>query len=493
MVVRNTNRKTNGQQEQMTSAVASTASPIKDIFPAIVIDDNMVPDAEPFSDHLTREMDNADAEPPYRSDVDDREPDTAKHKENLRETGSDRREPRDVEETKVREPAAETTNESETEPADEIKTAAATTDDEQTDKSVANDNAAGKSSDDTTANEASPDMTAEAASDPKAIAAAPIEAKAAEAAKPETPAAAATVSGQAKLAADPAVSEAAARDGLPRVRKEGSRSQVSSLADIAAQGGQAKSASGQVAASQLASNTGPNVGQQQSAVPGPSTQIAFGGEQVQFSSHLQANAVNTPATPMAQAAQQAAPLHIAGDPLAGELLESDSRTASQVSQANNGSAATKAAQTQSTRPAVLANQASVQVAFELGRAANQGLNRLSMHLHPAELGRVDVKIEVAGDGRAMAHVVVDRPETLDALQRDARSLERALSDAGLQTDSGSLSFSLRQDPGSNEDTANNGSNGSKGGKEGLDGDDAIAAGTADLPHIVSDRALDISV
>lgn len=493
MVVRNTNRKTNGQQEQMTSAVASTASPIKDIFPTIVIDDNMVPDADPFSDHLTREMDSADAEPPYRSDPDDREPNTAKHKEDLRETGSDRREHRDVEEAKVRVPAADTTNESEAEPAVETETAATSTDDEQAETSVANDKAAGKTSDDTTTDEASPDMTAEAVSDPKAIAAAPNDAKAAEAAKPDTPATVATVSGQAKLAADPAVSEAAARDGLPRVRKEGSRSQVSSLADIAAQGGQARAASGQVAASQLASNTGPNVGQQQSAITGPSAQTVSGGEHIQFSSHLQANAANTPATPMAQAAQQAAPLHIAGDPLAGELLESDNRPASQISQANNGSAATKAAQMQSSRPAVMANQASVQVAFELGRAANQGLNRLSMHLHPAELGRVDVKIEVAGDGRAMAHVVVDRPETLDALQRDARSLERALSDAGLQTDSGSLSFSLRQDPGSNEDTAGKGSNGSKGGTEGPNGDDAIANGTADLPHIVSDRALDISV
>ena len=40
-------------------------------------------------------------------------------------------------------------------------------------------------------------------------------------------------------------------------------------------------------------------------------------------------------------------------------------------------------------------------------------------------------------------VNADRPETLEALQRDARGLERALQDAGLRTDSNSLSFNLR--------------------------------------------------
>jgi len=44
-------------------------------------------------------------------------------------------------------------------------------------------------------------------------------------------------------------------------------------------------------------------------------------------------------------------------------------------------------------------------------------------------------------------VSADRPDTLQLLQRDARGLEQALQDAGLQMGQGSLSFNLGgQDP-----------------------------------------------
>src|SRR3546814_18539487 len=64
-------------------------------------------------------------------------------------------------------------------------------------------------------------------------------------------------------------------------------------------------------------------------------------------------------------------------------------------------------------------------------------------LHPAELGRIEVKLENASDGTLRAVISAERTETLDLLQRDARGLERALQEAGVKTDSGSLSFTLR--------------------------------------------------
>lgn len=84
-----------------------------------------------------------------------------------------------------------------------------------------------------------------------------------------------------------------------------------------------------------------------------------------------------------------------------------------------------------------------QVAVRISRAVASGLDRIVIRLHPADLGRVEVKLEVARDGRAMVTVWADKPETLELLQRDARSLERALEQAGLRTDSESLSFNLR--------------------------------------------------
>ncbi len=54
-----------------------------------------------------------------------------------------------------------------------------------------------------------------------------------------------------------------------------------------------------------------------------------------------------------------------------------------------------------------------------------------------------MKLDIAGDGRAKAMVLAERPETLELLQRDSRVLERALQDAGLKTDHNSLSFDLQ--------------------------------------------------
>ncbi len=86
-----------------------------------------------------------------------------------------------------------------------------------------------------------------------------------------------------------------------------------------------------------------------------------------------------------------------------------------------------------------------QLTIHIQRAVRDGLDRISLRLTPPELGRIDVKLEFANDGRLSASIAVERPETLDLLQRDARGLERALQDAGIKTESGSLTFNLRGD------------------------------------------------
>lgn len=84
-----------------------------------------------------------------------------------------------------------------------------------------------------------------------------------------------------------------------------------------------------------------------------------------------------------------------------------------------------------------------QVAVEIQKAFNTGKDQIRIRLNPAELGQIDVSLKVRNDGTIKAIVTIDRPETFDLMQRDARGLERALQDAGLKTDSGSLSFNLR--------------------------------------------------
>lgn len=84
-----------------------------------------------------------------------------------------------------------------------------------------------------------------------------------------------------------------------------------------------------------------------------------------------------------------------------------------------------------------------QIAVNIKKAIAAGKDQITINLKPAELGRIEVKLEVGADGQVSAQVRAERPETLELLQRDARGLERALQDAGLSTGSGSLSFGLR--------------------------------------------------
>jgi flagellar hook-length control protein FliK len=97
-----------------------------------------------------------------------------------------------------------------------------------------------------------------------------------------------------------------------------------------------------------------------------------------------------------------------------------------------------------------------QVAVQIQRAAANGQQRVQIRLHPAELGRIDVKLDMADDGTVRAVLAVDKPETLDLMQRDPRALEKALQAAGLKTDSGSLSFNLREDDRGGQQQAGNG-------------------------------------
>lgn len=83
---------------------------------------------------------------------------------------------------------------------------------------------------------------------------------------------------------------------------------------------------------------------------------------------------------------------------------------------------------------------------------------IDVRLDPAELGRVQVSLEVSADNKVTAVVAAENPQTLSDLVRSARELERALQDAGLDLDSGGLSFDLA-DSGANTKGEDGGSNG----------------------------------
>lgn len=88
------------------------------------------------------------------------------------------------------------------------------------------------------------------------------------------------------------------------------------------------------------------------------------------------------------------------------------------------------------------------IAMQIAKHVAKGVSTFEIRLDPPEMGRIDVRMEMAQDGRVTAHLAVEKSETLDLLQRDAKALEQALRDAGLETDSDTLNFSLKQE---NED------------------------------------------
>lgn len=99
-------------------------------------------------------------------------------------------------------------------------------------------------------------------------------------------------------------------------------------------------------------------------------------------------------------------------------------------------------------------QSAQQLAAQITRRFANGSRVFDIRLDPAELGRVDVRLELSQDQRVQAILSAERPETLAELQRSARELERALNEAGLELEKDGLEFQLSEnsdDPGYNAD------------------------------------------
>ncbi|MGL4241004.1 MAG: flagellar hook-length control protein FliK [Beijerinckiaceae bacterium] len=82
------------------------------------------------------------------------------------------------------------------------------------------------------------------------------------------------------------------------------------------------------------------------------------------------------------------------------------------------------------------------LAVEIGMRAMRGSKEFQIRLDPEDLGRIDVRLEISEKGEVQARVIVERVETLQLLQRDAKTLERAFDQAGLKTNPEGLQFQL---------------------------------------------------
>jgi flagellar hook-length control protein FliK len=103
-----------------------------------------------------------------------------------------------------------------------------------------------------------------------------------------------------------------------------------------------------------------------------------------------------------------------------------------------------------------------QVALQLHKQVKDGNQEMTLQLKPAELGRIEIKLSFSDGNKVKGTVVADNPATLDLLLKDVGSLQRALQDAGLRADPGSLQFSLRGDGQANLFNSGANGNGSSG-------------------------------
>lgn len=154
--------------------------------------------------------------------------------------------------------------------------------------------------------------------------------------------------------------------------------------------------------------------------------------------------------------------------------------------------ATDLPQPQRARPQLPPRLVSEQISVQVQRALGQGTDRINIQLKPAELGRIEVKLEVAHDGKINAVIAAERSDTLDLLRQDARHLQQSLQGAGLNADSSSLSFTLKNQDNSFQQAL---------GKDDRDdaeeaeasGNDADASSAPTDRQIVSDEKIDVQV
>lgn len=78
-------------------------------------------------------------------------------------------------------------------------------------------------------------------------------------------------------------------------------------------------------------------------------------------------------------------------------------------------------------------------------SGSSGAQTLAIQLDPPELGRLQLKMKYERGEPLKVHVVLEKADTLVMFQRDAHALQDALNQAGVKTDSSSLSFSMAQD------------------------------------------------
>jgi flagellar hook-length control protein FliK len=134
--------------------------------------------------------------------------------------------------------------------------------------------------------------------------------------------------------------------------------------------------------------------------------------------------------------------------------DASAQAAAALPQQLSGSAPVASTNTLTAAPATGGAVPVSGLAVEIAASVQSGKTRFEVRLDPADLGRIDVRIDVDRNGQVTSHLTVEKPETLSMLQQDAPQLQQALNDAGLKSGGGGLQFSLRDQSSSGQNSGN---------------------------------------
>jgi len=84
-----------------------------------------------------------------------------------------------------------------------------------------------------------------------------------------------------------------------------------------------------------------------------------------------------------------------------------------------------------------------QIKFGISSLNGNRDSKITIQLHPKELGSVDVRMELGNDGKTKVAIMAEKIDTLNLLQKESASLKGLLQDA-LQAQSSDLSFSFHE-------------------------------------------------
>ena len=110
--------------------------------------------------------------------------------------------------------------------------------------------------------------------------------------------------------------------------------------------------------------------------------------------------------------------------------------------------------TDSTAPVLgrLTTETTQPLALRIARAAQDGDKVLTVELHPADLGRVDVRLSFHADGMGV-QMTIHRADTFDAFTRNRPGLEQQLAQAGINLGSGGLDLRAGQQQSGQQEAA----------------------------------------